>query len=38
MKKLLLIIFSLTLINCEKYGVGKDDPIRAMWLGEFESE
>ena len=38
MKKLLLIIFSLTLINCEKDGVGKDDTIRAMWLGEFESE
>ena len=38
MKKLLLIIFSLTLINCEKDGVGKDDPIRATWLGEFESE
>ena len=38
MKKLLLIIFSLTLINCEKDGVGEDDPIRATWLGEFESE
>ena len=38
MKKLLLIIFSLTLINCEKDGVGEDDPIRATWLGEVESE
>ena len=37
MKKLLLIFFSLILINCKKDDLG-EDPIKVRQLGEFESE
>ena len=38
MKKLIFIILSLILINCEKDNGSQDDPIRASWLGEFDVE